>query len=215
MQVFKHDQQRLGGGNSFEEATRREEKVSPLQRLLARAQSHKNREMEGRLFGLCARNQFPDRGGQLAAGRFLRIGLVNSRRRADQLHEGSISRAIAIRQAPTPSNGGASPVDECGEFALQPRLSDAWGANDRDQVRAPVGDGSIPDGAQEADLPLASHHWRPRTLWSGRQWTDCTPGLDRLWYALRSDRVELLVANRAASQQIGLMTDHQRTRERG
>src|SRR5216684_9407511 len=102
-------------------------------------------------------------------------------------------------------------MDKGGEFALQPRLSDAWGAHDRDQVRAPVGDGSIPDGAQEVDFPLASNHWRPWTLWSRRQRTDCTPSLDRLGYALRSNRVELHVANRVASEQVGLMTDHQRT----
>src|SRR3989449_10344180 len=141
-----------------------------------------------------------------------RIVLVDLCNDPQHLRKRPICRALAVREAAPAHHRCASRVEATRELTLQPRFTDAWRAQHRDEMRMAVAGGAFPDRGQERELAIASDHLDVGSRPSDGTRRDGQPRAKRFLLSFGFDRADRSVRDRASREPVRLLAHHESAR---
>src|ERR1700704_5832132 len=126
----------------------------------------------------------------------------------DLARERPLRAALAVGQGPAGDRESSEVVDNPAKLGRNPALSDAGGAEHRDEMWPALADDALPDPAENLELPLATDDGvRRRGLVVDELRAHSHPRVERLGLSLCDDRIRSLVLDRAPRGAVRLVAD--------
>ena len=150
--VLVDDEHRPLGAEALEHPPQRQEEEALGNDRCVRAEPEEEREVARRVLRLGGRQQRGDSRDELLPGDLLEVGVEDAERLPDELGGRVVAGALLVRNAAAAQDETSRRLDLGPDLADEPRLADARGADDGDELRSALVDRLTPDRADDVQL---------------------------------------------------------------